>query len=190
MTIAWVGLKRRPTMTTAWSGLWAATDPGHPQRKSHSYVDDPVLTSQALFAPKKFRSNPTRRLAARTMGQAQSALPAGKLTPFRYAARLGRTSSPRPTHLVRRSLPAVQPIRSCRIRLAGGRIAYLIRPAILVRTPKTAGDDAAWRRRCPAIKIIEMPGDHETLLNPENMSSLNWAFVTATRDWRRYDGNE
>jgi hypothetical protein len=37
-------------------------------------------------------------------------------------------------------------------------------------------------RRCPDIKIIELPGDHETLLDPENMSSLGHAFITATRD--------
>ena len=56
-----------------------------PKRKSHSPVDDPILTSQSVFAPKGLASNPTRRRAARTTRQAQSALLATELTPFRYA---------------------------------------------------------------------------------------------------------
>src|SRR5579883_1038142 len=37
-------------------------------------------------------------------------------------------------------------------------------PASLLRTRSTAGDDGAWRRRCPSIKIFEIPGQHQTLL--------------------------
>jgi thioesterase domain-containing protein len=57
-------------------------------------------------------------------------------------------------------------------------------PAILLRTKPTASDDAAWRRRCPNIKIFEIPGQHHTLFEAENIGSLREAFVNATRDWR------
>jgi thioesterase domain-containing protein len=57
-------------------------------------------------------------------------------------------------------------------------------PAILLRTRPTAGDDAAWRRRCPNVEIVEIPGQHHTLFEPENVGSLREAFVTATRGWR------
>jgi thioesterase domain-containing protein len=58
-------------------------------------------------------------------------------------------------------------------------------PAILLRTNLTAGDDAAWRSRCPNIKIFEIPGQHHSLFEAENIASLREAFLTATRDWRR-----
>jgi len=57
-------------------------------------------------------------------------------------------------------------------------------PAILLRTELTAGDDAAWLRRCPNMKIVEIPGQHHSLFEPENVDSLHKAFVIATRDWR------
>lgn len=57
-------------------------------------------------------------------------------------------------------------------------------PTVLLRTRATAGDDDAWRRRCPNIKIFEITGQHHTLFEPENVGSLREAFVAATRDWR------
>jgi len=57
-------------------------------------------------------------------------------------------------------------------------------PAILLRTRLTAGDDVAWRRRCPNIEIFEIAGQHHTLFEPENVASLHEAFVAATRSWR------
>jgi thioesterase domain-containing protein len=58
-------------------------------------------------------------------------------------------------------------------------------PSVLLRTPLTAGDDEAWRRRCPNIDIREIPGQHNTLWEPENIGSLRDAFIAATRDWCR-----
>jgi thioesterase domain-containing protein len=58
-------------------------------------------------------------------------------------------------------------------------------PAVLIRTVVTASDDAAWRRRCPNIEIFEIPGQHHTLFEAENIGSLREAFLTATGDWRR-----
>jgi thioesterase domain-containing protein len=58
-------------------------------------------------------------------------------------------------------------------------------PAILLRTNLTSGDDAAWRRRCPNIKIFQLPGQHHTLFEPGSIPSLREAFLTGTRDWRR-----
>jgi len=60
----------------------------------------------------------------------------------------------------------------------------LMGPAILLRTRLTAGDDAAWRRRCPNIEIYQIPGEHLTLFEPENIGSLHDAFITATYEWR------
>ena len=56
--------------------------------------------------------------------------------------------------------------------------------AILLRTRLTASDDAAWRRRCPNIEIFEIPGQHHTLFEPENVAALHETFIAATRDWR------
>jgi thioesterase domain-containing protein len=57
-------------------------------------------------------------------------------------------------------------------------------PAILLRTRLIAGDDAAWRRRCPDIAILEIPGQHHTLFEQENVDSLHKAFINATGKWR------
>jgi thioesterase domain-containing protein len=57
-------------------------------------------------------------------------------------------------------------------------------PAILFRTRLTARDDTAWCRRCPGIKIIEIPGNHETIFEPENVRSLHESYIAATRGWR------
>jgi thioesterase domain-containing protein len=57
-------------------------------------------------------------------------------------------------------------------------------PAILLRTAVTAGDDAAWRRRCSSLQIFEIEGQHHNLFEPENVGSLRDAFFTGTRGWR------
>lgn len=58
-------------------------------------------------------------------------------------------------------------------------------PAVLLRSRNNACDDGAWRRRCPAIKIVEVPGNHRTLFDPENVATLHEAFLSATRDWKQ-----
>jgi thioesterase domain-containing protein len=60
-------------------------------------------------------------------------------------------------------------------------------PVALLRTALTAGDDAAWQRRCPAIRILEVRGGHHTLFEPEHVGGLRDAFNTARRDWRCND---
>jgi hypothetical protein len=56
------------------------------KRKPHFPVDDPILTSQSVFAPKSLASNPTRRRAAHTTRQPKgSLLVASELPQFRYA---------------------------------------------------------------------------------------------------------
>jgi thioesterase domain-containing protein len=57
-------------------------------------------------------------------------------------------------------------------------------PAVLLRTPETAGDDAAWQRRCPNIEIIEIDGNHTTLFQPENVGSFCEALLAGTHNWR------
>ncbi|MEY2537176.1 MAG: hypothetical protein QOG67_916 [Verrucomicrobiota bacterium] len=57
-------------------------------------------------------------------------------------------------------------------------------PAILLRTALTAGDDAAWRRRCSSLEILQIEGQHHNLFEPENVGSLRDAFITGTRRWR------
>jgi thioesterase domain-containing protein len=57
-------------------------------------------------------------------------------------------------------------------------------PAVLLRTAFAASDDAAWRRRCPNVRIFEIPGHHHNLFDPENVGALHEAFIVATREWR------
>jgi thioesterase domain-containing protein len=61
--------------------------------------------------------------------------------------------------------------------------AALKAPAILLRTRFTASDDTAWRRRCPNIQIFEIPGQHQTLFEPENIETLRETFIAATGEW-------
>lgn len=63
--------------------------------------------------------------------------------------------------------------------------AALETPAALLRIALTRDDDAAWRRRCPHMQIIEIPGGHHTLFDPENIDALRAVFSAATRGWRR-----
>lgn len=62
--------------------------------------------------------------------------------------------------------------------------AVLEAPAVLLRTKLASSDDAAWRRRCPKLKIVEIAGQHHSLFEPENIEGLRQAFLAATRDWR------
>jgi thioesterase domain-containing protein len=57
-------------------------------------------------------------------------------------------------------------------------------PAVLLRTGPASNDELSWRRRCPDIKIYEIPGRHDTLFEAENIANLREVFITATRDWR------
>jgi thioesterase domain-containing protein len=67
-------------------------------------------------------------------------------------------------------------------------------PAILFRTQECAGDDGAWRQRCPDMEIFEIPGDHhtiseilensrnlETTLAPNNIGTIRESFLNAMR---------
>ncbi len=56
-------------------------------------------------------------------------------------------------------------------------------PSILIRTESTDDADAVWRRRCPQIKIVQIPGDHYSILGREASSSLREAFLAASSDW-------
>ena len=53
-----------------------------------------------------------------------------------------------------------------------------------LRTASAAESDGAWRGRCPDIEIVEIPGEHDDLLDPENFAGMRGAFASATRDWR------
>ncbi|MGD0797005.1 MAG: alpha/beta fold hydrolase [Acidobacteriaceae bacterium] len=133
----------------------------------------------------------------------------GKFTRFmrsRFWRALFRLASSRLTNLVRKSAPsgrlpiplAVDPIAeeelSMRLllRAVAPWVSSLDRepaalnvPVVLLRTPSTAGDDAAWRRRCPNIRIVEIPGQHLTLFAAENIGTLCDAFIAATSEWCR-----
>ena len=56
-------------------------------------------------------------------------------------------------------------------------------PTVLLRTYSNEDADSVWRRRCPGIKIVEIPGDHETVLDHENPGPLREAFVMGTSEW-------
>jgi thioesterase domain-containing protein len=61
----------------------------------------------------------------------------------------------------------------------------LYAPVILLRTRLNVNFDDAWRRRCPAIKIIEIAGDHDSYFESQNFGILREAFIVATQDWRQ-----
>lgn len=77
------------------------------------------------------------------------------------------------------------------IRLAAPGIAALDREpialntsAVLLRTGLTARSDESWQRRCPRLKIVQIPGNHETMLEPQNFPAFSEAFSDAARAWR------
>jgi len=53
-----------------------------------------------------------------------------------------------------------------------------------LRTAGVAGSDRVWRARCPNIAIVEIPGSHDNMLDPENFADMRRVFASATRDWR------
>lgn len=53
--------------------------------------------------------------------------------------------------------------------------------AILLRTALTIDSDDSWRRRCPEIRICEIPGDHRTMLEARNVSAISRVFSAAMR---------
>jgi thioesterase domain-containing protein len=56
-------------------------------------------------------------------------------------------------------------------------------PSALIRRREAAYYDAAWRRRCPNVVILEVPGGHHSLFEPENVGSLHEAFMSVRRHW-------
>ena len=56
-------------------------------------------------------------------------------------------------------------------------------PTVLLRTRVTASGDSLWRRRCPDLRIIDIPGNHETLFEAENAVALRAAFLAASAEW-------
>jgi thioesterase domain-containing protein len=65
-----------------------------------------------------------------------------------------------------------------------GKSVVLKAPTVLLRNPSNANNDAAWRLRCPGIRIVEIPGQHETIFDSGNVDELNKSFIAATRCWR------
>jgi hypothetical protein len=156
-------------------------------------------------------SKPSAGWKGRALAQALELLRGGRFGEFsrflrsRFWRTLARLAGNRLPNLLQRILPypslslsAFDPIfeeeLSMRLLIQASApwIAFLDRqpvalgaPAILLRTNLTAGDDAAWRSRCPNIKVFEVPGQHHSLFAAEYIASLRETFLTATRDWRR-----
>ncbi|MDT2021269.1 thioesterase domain-containing protein [Methylocella sp. CPCC 101449] len=63
--------------------------------------------------------------------------------------------------------------------------AVLRAPTVLLRTRVTTSADSLWRRRCPDLRIIDIPGNHETLFEPKNAAALRTAFLAASVNWTR-----
>ena len=57
-------------------------------------------------------------------------------------------------------------------------------PAILLRTETTGKDDAAWKQRCPRLVIRKLPGDHQTVFEPQSHTLIREAFVSESVYWR------
>jgi thioesterase domain-containing protein len=51
--------------------------------------------------------------------------------------------------------------------------------AILLRTSAAVCADEDWRRRCPAILICEIPGDHDTMFEAGNITQMGQIFRAA-----------
>jgi hypothetical protein len=60
-------------------------------------------------------------------------------------------------------------------------------PAALLRTAATAANDGLWCKRCSELRIIGLPGNHETLFEAENAAALRAAFLAATAEWNDAD---
>ena len=56
--------------------------------------------------------------------------------------------------------------------------------AVMFRTAIAHEDDAAWLRRCPEMKIIQIPHDHESMFEPAGMSTIRKEYATAKREWQ------
>ena len=56
-------------------------------------------------------------------------------------------------------------------------------PAVFLRTYSNEDADSVWRRRCPGLKIMKIPGDHQTLLALETPDSFRETFITGIREW-------
>jgi thioesterase domain-containing protein len=102
----------------------------------------------------------------------------------------GRWASARDSSAVSESLLEAELGMRLLIREAAPWVAALDRdpvaldvPAVLLRVPRSAGDDPAWRRRCPKLSIYELPGQHDTLFDAENIALIKQLFVEATRAW-------
>jgi thioesterase domain-containing protein len=54
-------------------------------------------------------------------------------------------------------------------------------PTLLLRTLENSKYDEAWRRRCPTMEIIEIPGQHQSLFSPENIAAVQTAFAAAIK---------
>lgn len=67
------------------------------------------------------------------------------------------------------------------------RVTHLRAPAVLLRTRVTVSNDDLWRRRCLDLRIIDIPGNHETLFEAENATALRAAFLAAAEEWSDAD---
>ena len=59
-------------------------------------------------------------------------------------------------------------------------------PAVLFRSTQQhvvdAASDLGWKKHLPALQVIDLPGDHHTVIKPENVAPLCTAFVQAMGD--------
>jgi thioesterase domain-containing protein len=66
-------------------------------------------------------------------------------------------------------------------------------PVVLVRTELNADSDEGWQRRCARLKVLQIPGNHETMFEPQNIAAFGEAFGEVTREWqseqRRFGGS-
>jgi thioesterase domain-containing protein len=67
------------------------------------------------------------------------------------------------------------------------RAAHPRAPAVLLRTRVNTSTDGLWRRRCPDVRIIDIPGNHDTMFEAENAPALRAAFLAATAEWSEVD---
>jgi len=104
-----------------------------------------------------------------------------------YAALLHRIGTIDPVFAEELSMRLLIRITATWMQSLDDHATHLRAPAVLLRTRVRVSDDSVWRRRCPDLRIIDIPGNHETLFEPENAAALRTAFLAATAEWSDAD---
>lgn len=100
-----------------------------------------------------------------------------------HVARLSRIGKADPVFAEELSMRLLIRITAAWMPSLDDQAADLRAPAVLLRTSASVSNDALWRLRCSNLRIIEIPGNHETMFEAENVAALRSAFLAGTAAW-------